>query len=148
MRYYIEESLSNFEFWSGAKELAKHLTDEQFDVVEQMLEDSEPAEGWSDTAINDFFWFEGDTIAEWLGYENEESLVNDITIEDSSSAQEWFEGLDEEEWADIVGKTDKYTHTDEDGNEEFDFDSAREDMDKWWDKMSSCERFDAFLENS
>ena len=31
----------------------------------------------SETDINDFFWFETDTIAEWLGYEDWEKLEED-----------------------------------------------------------------------
>ena len=57
MKYYVEESLRDFQFWSGGKDRAELLTDEQFDIVEQMMEEIEPADGWSDTAINDFFWF-------------------------------------------------------------------------------------------
>lgn len=39
MKYFVEESLSNFKFWSGGQDRAKLLSDEQFDIVEQMLED-------------------------------------------------------------------------------------------------------------
>lgn len=74
MKYFVEESLSNFNFWSGGKDRADLLTSEQFDTVEQMMEEIEPADGWSDTAINDFFWFEFDTIAQCLGYADEEHL--------------------------------------------------------------------------
>lgn len=71
MKYYVEKSLSNFKFWSGAVENAAELTEEQFDTLEASLEDAYP-EGMSDTEINDLFWFEFDTIKEWLGI-NEES---------------------------------------------------------------------------
>ena len=30
-----------------------------------------------ETAINDFFWFEEDTIAEWLGYDSFEDIMNE-----------------------------------------------------------------------
>lgn len=71
MKYYVEESLSNFKFWSGAKENANSLTSVQLDEVETILEDLYP-EGMSDTQINDLFWFEFDTVKEWLGIEEEE----------------------------------------------------------------------------
>lgn len=74
MKYYVEESLSNFEFWGGGKDRAKLLTEDQFDAVEQMLEEIAPEEGWSDTAINDMFWFEYDFIARMLGYEDWNAL--------------------------------------------------------------------------
>lgn len=75
MKIYMEESLSNFKFWSGAKDTVKYLTDDELDTIENILEDSYP-EGMSDTEINDFFWFEDDTIAEWLGYSDFEELMH------------------------------------------------------------------------
>ena len=71
MKIYKEESLSNFEFWRGAKENANELTYAQLDEVETILEDLYP-EGMDETQINDFFWFEFDTIKEWLGISDEE----------------------------------------------------------------------------
>lgn len=76
MKIYAETSLSNFEFWSGAKDTVKHLTEDELDTIEAILEDSYP-DGMSDTEINDFFWFEEDTIAKWLGYSSFEELVDD-----------------------------------------------------------------------
>lgn len=64
MKVYSEISLSRFEFWSGAKEFAAQLTEEQFDDVEYILVDEYP-DGISETEINDLFWFEQDTIREW-----------------------------------------------------------------------------------
>ena len=63
--------MRNFEFWSGAKENANELTSAQLDEVETILEDSYP-EGMDETQINDLFWFEFDTIKEWLGITDEE----------------------------------------------------------------------------
>lgn len=71
MKIYKEESLRNFEFWSGAKENAKEFTDEQLDQIEAILEDMYP-EGMDETEINDLFWFEPETLREWLGIEEEE----------------------------------------------------------------------------
>ena len=71
MKYYVEDSLSNFEFWSGAADNAAELTDKQFDDLENILEEKYP-EGMSDTQINDLFWFNFDTIKEWLGIEDED----------------------------------------------------------------------------
>lgn len=82
MKYYVEESLRNFNFWSGAADTANALTLEQIDQIESMLEDCEPGDGWSDTEINDFFWFERDTIAEWLGFRDWEDLENGGEEED------------------------------------------------------------------
>lgn len=71
MKIYSEKSLRNFEFWSGAKENANELTSKQLDKVETILEDLYP-EGMDETQINDLFWFEFDTIKEWLGITDEE----------------------------------------------------------------------------
>ena len=75
MKIYTEESLKNFEFWSGAKDTVKYLTDDELDTVEKILEDIYP-EGMSETQINDIFWFEDDWIAEILGYNDFEEIMN------------------------------------------------------------------------
>ena len=70
MKIYSEKSLRNFEFWSGAKENANELTGAQLDEVETILEDLYP-EGMDETQINDLFWFDFDTVKEWLGITDE-----------------------------------------------------------------------------
>ena len=59
--------LSDFEFWSGGKDTVKDLTQDELKQIETMLEDIYP-DGITEMTLNDFFWFERDTIAEWLGY--------------------------------------------------------------------------------
>lgn len=75
MKIYKEENLRNFEFWSGAKDRVKYLTDDELDQIEAILEDAYP-DGMDETEINDLFWFEEDTIAEWLGYDDFEELMH------------------------------------------------------------------------
>ena len=65
--------LRNFDFWSGAKDTAEQLTDEDFNTLEALLEDAYP-DGIDATHLNDIFWFEDDWIAEMLGYDNWEDL--------------------------------------------------------------------------
>ena len=77
MKIYTEKSLNDFEFWSGAKDTVKYLTESELDTIESMLEDCAPEESYSDTDINDFFWFEDDTIAEWLGYDDFEQIIEE-----------------------------------------------------------------------
>lgn len=81
MKVYSEQSLKDFEFWSGAKDTVKYLTAEQMDTVEAILEDAYP-DGMTDTEINDLFWFEEDTIADWLGYNSFEELMEEVDSED------------------------------------------------------------------
>lgn len=73
MKIYQEVSADGFDFWSGAKDTVKELTDDQLSEVWDMLEEMYP-DGAEDTEINDFFWFEEETIAEWLGFDSFEKL--------------------------------------------------------------------------
>lgn len=75
MKIYTENSLSNFEFWSGAVDRVKYLTDDELDTIEAILEDVYP-DGMDETQINDLFWFEEDWIAEMLGYEDFEAIMH------------------------------------------------------------------------
>lgn len=75
MKIYKEGQLSDFNFWSGAVDTVKYLTSDEINAIGSILEDSNP-EGMSETDINNFFWFEADTIAEWLGYNNFEEIIN------------------------------------------------------------------------
>ena len=66
MKVYSEISLQNFEFCSAAKANAAQLTAAQLNTVEAILEDIYP-DGVNETTINDLFWFEFETVADWLG---------------------------------------------------------------------------------
>ena len=74
MRIYSEQSVTNFEFWAGAKDTVKHLTEDELNTIEGILEEIYP-DGMDEMALNDLFWFERDLIAEWLGYEDFEALM-------------------------------------------------------------------------
>lgn len=75
MTIKTETTLKNFEFWSGAKDTVKYLTESELDTIESYLEELYP-EGMTDTELNDFIWFEDDTIAEWLGYNDFDEIIN------------------------------------------------------------------------
>lgn len=147
MKYFVEESLSNFQFWSGGKDRAKLLSAEQLDTVEQMLEEIEPADGWSDTAINDFFWFDFDTICEWLGYADEEHLEKDITQSEVQEAQEWAEDTSTDYnalFAIAHLNIEDYAFTNEDGEEDRDWDQATEDFMDWWNCMDDIDQVEEY----
>ncbi|MDR0325076.1 MAG: hypothetical protein LBI19_03150 [Oscillospiraceae bacterium] len=76
MKITTETSLRHFEFWSGAADRVKILTWEQLDTIESILEDLYP-DGMDETALNDLFWFDEDTIAEWLGYDSFDEIAED-----------------------------------------------------------------------
>lgn len=72
MKIYREDSLTNFEFWSGAKANAEQLTNEEMEQLEEELQELY-ADGMDETSINDLFWFEFETVCEWLGLELDEN---------------------------------------------------------------------------
>lgn len=65
---------NDFEFWGGAKGTVICLSGDEVERVFQMLEDCYP-EGMTETELNDFFWFEDDTIAKWLDWPDFETLM-------------------------------------------------------------------------
>ena len=71
-RIYREESLSNFEFWSGAISNAEEFTLEELDRIGEELEalDCE-GNGYDETQINDLMWFEPEYLASLIGLEGE-----------------------------------------------------------------------------
>ena len=75
MKIYTEDSIHNFNFWSGGRDTADDLTWDEIDTIESMLD--ELYAEMEDVELNDFFWFERDTIAEWLGYEDYDELMKD-----------------------------------------------------------------------
>lgn len=98
MKVYKEVcSARDFDFWSGARNTVKYLTDEEVEEVFSVLEDTYP-EGMDETEVNDFFWFEDDTIAEWLDWPDFETLMNARSGENwFDTFEEWEEAQEEEE---------------------------------------------------
>lgn len=76
MKIYKEDSLSNFEWWSGAVTTADRIWEERgtegWNELEAILEDAYP-DGMDETELNDLLWFEPETIFEWLGIGDEEN---------------------------------------------------------------------------
>ena len=70
MKIYRDESLSNFEFWSGAIANAEEFTLEELDRIGEELEilDCE-GDGYDETQINDLMWFEPEYLASLIGLE-------------------------------------------------------------------------------
>ena len=75
MKVYEDLSASEFRdrAWSGAEDTLEDLTDEQIEQIFNILESE--GDDYSLTELNDFFWFERDTIAEWLGYSDYDQLM-------------------------------------------------------------------------
>ena len=68
MTIKTEQSLRNFDFWSGAKSNAAMMTAEELDSVENALEELYP-DGMTDTEINDLFRFDFEYVCELIGLE-------------------------------------------------------------------------------
>lgn len=80
MTMTIEKKLRDFHFWSGAATNAAKLTGDELDMIEQELEEiseSNGSEPMSTTEVNDFFWFDFETVCEWLGLEYEEVMARE-----------------------------------------------------------------------
>ena len=69
MKIYQDINLSEFKFWSGAKAWAAEFTSEELDEIGEILENDgyAPEGGWTDTAVNDLFWFEPEFVASLIG---------------------------------------------------------------------------------
>ena len=68
MKYYVEENFSDFEPWSGAVSTWRRIVDEgKADEANRYLEEIEPEDGWTKTAINDLLWFDSDLVYKALG---------------------------------------------------------------------------------
>ena len=78
MKYTIEDSFENFKPWSGAVDAFERIISEgKADEADRFFEENEPAEGWTDTAINDFLWFDADTVFEALGMKPTDTETHD-----------------------------------------------------------------------
>ena len=75
MYYKTEFDLYNFPAWSGGRDTLETLKKyDLYDQVQAAIEEIYCEESPTDTEINDFLWFERDTIAEWLGFSDWDAL--------------------------------------------------------------------------
>ena len=95
MKITKEISLRNFEGWSGAVDTLNTLTDDQKDALEANLEELYP-DGMDESSLNDFLWFENDTIAECLGFDDWEDLERKNSGEDDEEEEDEEEDETEE----------------------------------------------------
>lgn len=76
MTMTVETSLRDFNFWGGAAEFVEKLTLSELDTLESILSGyfAEAGDYPSETEINDMFWFESETLAEWLDTTEDEIM--------------------------------------------------------------------------
>ena len=80
MVYTVEEGLTDFEAWGGGLDTWIQLTTDQLDTLEGVLSEVLGGEETpTKTAINDFLWFERETIAEVLGFDSWADLEENNT---------------------------------------------------------------------
>lgn len=68
MKIYAEKELKDFEFWN-----TENLTDEEFEIIEENLNELYP-NGIGETELRDMFWFDFETIAEWINTTEDEII--------------------------------------------------------------------------
>lgn len=91
MEYRVECDLDQFDAWSGGKDTLDVLIEKGVcDEVQFFIEETFCGEIPTESAINDFLWFERDFIAQHLGY-------------DSWDEFEYGEEEDEDTYKDING---------------------------------------------
>ena len=96
MEYKVETSLYDFPAWSGGKDTLDTIIEKgDCQEVEELIETVFFDQDTTETDINDFLWFERDTIAEHLGYTDWEAY------ECGEEAEE--EDEDEEAYSDVNG---------------------------------------------
>ena len=75
MKVYSEINLKDFNTWAGANSTKDELFEYELDNLEVQLEDYFRCEAISETELNDILWFETDFVAECLGFNSWEELV-------------------------------------------------------------------------
>lgn len=77
MEYKVATSLYYFPAWGGGKDTLEVLKErDDWDEVEDHIENVFIDEDVTDEMINDYLWFERDAIAEALGYSDWEAYEN------------------------------------------------------------------------
>lgn len=72
MRIYKEFDFDSFQPWSGAVDAYNRIQEEGKGAALETILDELYPDGMTETELNDFLWFEPETIFEWLGIEEEE----------------------------------------------------------------------------
>lgn len=70
IKYYVEEDLSSFEFWGDAKEFARLLNSDEYEIMDEVLGDV--GGDLSDVAINDIFAYDREWVCECIGVNEDE----------------------------------------------------------------------------
>ena len=78
MQWIVEDSLTNFNFWSGAADNAKLLEYSELKELDEALPSYFEGHTPTATEINDLFWFEFETVCSLIGLKYDKS--RDVVI--------------------------------------------------------------------
>lgn len=67
--------LQDFEAWSGGQQTLSYLTENEIELVEEMIIEGYP-DGLSEGDLNDILWHERDMIAQWLNFNDFDEIIN------------------------------------------------------------------------
>ena len=82
MKIISEQSISEFNAWSGAKETQQIIIDNDKENDFDLLIEEIYPEGLTDGQLNDLLWFDSEWIFEQLGISEEEDNEEDDRDED------------------------------------------------------------------
>ena len=85
MKWIVEDSLTNFKFWSGAVDNAKLLEYSELQELDDALPDLFGERTPTQTEINDLFWFDFETVCSLIGlkYDKDKDVIIRDENEDS-----------------------------------------------------------------
>ena len=78
MKLTCEISLKEFDFWAGARDIARRFSTEELEEIEVMLEDLYYGTEVTDTMVNDVFMFDAEMLCEWLGLDIDEFIERNV----------------------------------------------------------------------
>lgn len=88
MYYKTEFDLYDFPAWSGGRDTLETLKKyDLYDQAQAAIEEIYCEESPTDTEINDFLWFERDTIAQYLGFSDWDALEYGETEEEEEEEE-------------------------------------------------------------
>jgi len=70
MKITVDINLTYFKFWGGAKNFADKLTYSELNLIQDILEGEKT--NFTETEINDLFWFDDEYICELLNLDIDE----------------------------------------------------------------------------
>jgi hypothetical protein len=141
MEYKVETSLEDFQAWSGGKDTLETLIEKgDCEQLESIMEDMWGEKIPTETDINDFLWFERDTIAEWLGYRDWDAYEYEgWSLQDLEDAKSWWG--DEAEPDAKEKLSGKMREDFEDEDDWFDA------VDEWWEDLDDAKKVELYQNN-